>query len=165
MIRTVNMLRKQISVIVMMLFVINVKYGQPLKCFQCYYFDFGSAQIGEKSCIDIKPSDTTFLTTCNASTKSCWFEKNEKTIGRQVIKTWSRRCSQDDRIIQTKLTNWTIYCKRDACNVIQETKSQPSQSSRSSKSSQDRQTPSMLAMMSLSWVVLRVFHHLYPHDS
>lgn len=142
------MLGKQISAITMLLFVMNVKYGQPLKCFHCYYFDFGSAQLGDKSCIDLKPSDTTFLTTCNATTKSCWFEKNEKIIGRQVVKTWSRKCSEADSIIQT-----------DACNAIEENKYRPS---RSSKSSQDRQNPWMLAPY-LSWVVMRVFHHRHPH--
>lgn len=143
----------------MLLFVMNVKDGQPLKCFHCFYFDFGSAQIGEKSCIDVKPTDTTFLTTCNATTKSCWFEKNEKTIGRQVVKTWSRKCSEADSIIETKLTNWTFYCKTDACNAIEEEMYRPP---RSSESSQDRQTLWMLAPY-LSWVVLRPFHHLHPH--
>lgn len=114
-------------VTIMLLFVMGVDKGKPLKCFQSIYAAAG-LHLSVEACKELKQSDTEseYLKSCPASTKSCSVTRASGTLGDKP-NTVLRSCGNEDRAHCRDLDGNDLeglvggigkecYCKEDGCN-------------------------------------------------
>lgn len=176
--------------VIILLFVMEVKEVELLKCYSCDYKTMGTEEKGSEACKHLNSSviRKEFLVNCGSYTKLCssttaQFSKRDS--GEVPTHIWKRNCytGEEEKTVGCRAADISdtlngsgtvCFCKTDACNVSDggshpdgdgggQAEADGGSQAGKKKSSHGVTLSLTLTTLCLSWtvLVLRNFHHLF----